>query len=275
LQGQRFSSYDEQVEQVERQDCHMPRFFIEKTIAPEEHQLRIEGDDAHHIRDVLRLRPGEELMVCDGTRTDLVGRIHSLDASGVTLEIISRMPNQTESPYETWLFQGLPKSDKMDSIIQKAVELGVTHMVPVQCQRSVVRLEPRDFAKKLARWNRIAQEAAKQCGRGILPEVGEPLSFRAAVDLASHLDLALVPWENERDQTIRAILEARQAGLLQLPHRPRIGILIGPEGGFALDEIDRALASGLQPVSLGRRILRTETAGPAVLAMLGYQFNDF
>jgi 16S rRNA (uracil1498-N3)-methyltransferase len=221
------------------------------------------------------MRPGEELTVCDGARTDYLTRIEVLDGTGITLLIEDRIVSQTESPCEIWLYQGLPKSDKLESIIQKAVELGVQAIVPVQCERSVVRLAASDYAKKLARWNKIAQEAAKQCGRGILPTVHEPVSFAKAVTAAAGCDLALIPWENERDQTIRQILTERQPALLQLPRRPRIGIVIGPEGGFSLDEVDLALNAGLQSVSLGRRILRTETAGPAVLAMLGYQFADF
>ena len=149
----------------------MPRFFIEQSVAPDETHVRIGGEDARHIRDVLRMRPGEELTVCDGARTDLLTCIEALDATGVTLRIEDRLASQTESPCEIWLFQGLPKADKLESIIQKSVELGVLTIVPVQCQRSVVRLEQRDVGKKLLRWNKIAQEAAKQCGRGVLPVV--------------------------------------------------------------------------------------------------------
>lgn len=251
----------------------MPRFFIEQTVDPGQVSLRIDGEDARHIRDVLRMRPGEKLIVCDGARTDLLTQIAALDPGGVTLAIEERWPSQTESPLDIWLFQGLPKADKLEMIIQKSVELGVLHIIPVQCRRSVVRLDARDVDKKLGRWNKIAQEAAKQCGRGVLPDVIRPLTFAAAVALAGQLDMALIPWENERQQSMRQLLSAAHSEFEHTSRRSKVGIFIGPEGGFAPDEIELALAGGWQPVSLGPRILRTETAGPAVLAMLSYQFE--
>lgn len=256
----------------------MPRFFIEQELPAEQENWVISGEDARHISSVLRMAVGDELTLCDGRRTDFAAKIIEITGSQVTVQIINRQPSQTESPLELWLFQGLPKSDKLDSIIQKSVELGVARIIPVACERSVARVDTKDAPRKVERWNKIAREAAKQCGRGQLPEVLAPLSFKAAIAKARTADLALIPWESEREQSLRTVIEAqatRLADLMVSGQRPRIAIMIGPEGGFSLDEIDLALAATVTPVTLGRRILRTETAGPAVLAMLGYQFNDF
>lgn len=256
----------------------MPRFFVEEEIPAEATRWGISGGDARHIRTVLRMAAGDELTLCDGRRTDIQARILALTDDVVELALGERQANQTESPLELWLFQGLPKSDKMDSIIQKSVELGASRIIPVACERSVAKIEAKDAIRKTERWNKIAREAAKQCGRGLLPQVESPISFREAIHLAAEADLALIPWENERDQSIRRLLTAQEPRLLSLVRdgqRPRVAVLIGPEGGFSLAEIDHALANGLEPVTLGQRILRTETAGPAVLAMLGYQFEPF
>lgn len=256
----------------------MPRFFVEEEIPADATTWGISGDDARHIRTVLRMSPGDALILCDGRRTDIQARILALTSDVVELSLGERQENQTESPLDIWLFQGLPKSDKMDAIIQKSVELGVSRIIPVACERSVAKLEAKDSVRKTERWNKIAREAAKQCGRGLLPLVEAPVSFREAIQLAAESDLALIPWESERDQSIRRLLTTEEPRLLALQkqgQRPRVAILIGPEGGFSMAEVDHALASGLKPVTLGRRILRTETAGPAVLAMLGYQFEPF
>ncbi len=262
----------------------MPRFFIEVELPAGQSTWSIEGADAHHITSVLRMAAGDDLTLSDGRRTDYTAKILDLGSNRVTVQITGRMPNQTESPLEIWLFQGLPKSDKLDGIIQKSVELGVARIIPVACDRSVARVDVKDAPRKVERWNKIAHEAAKQCGRGRLPEVVAPLSFKAAIAEARAADLAIIPWESERDQSLRTVLEAEMDRLnaiieahrqADMNSRPTIAILIGPEGGFSMPEIDTALQAGITPVTLGRRILRTETAGAAVLAMLVYRFDDF
>ncbi|MDD2534785.1 MAG: 16S rRNA (uracil(1498)-N(3))-methyltransferase [Eubacteriales bacterium] len=256
----------------------MPRFFIEQALRPDQTQWVINGEEARHIASVLRLEPGDPLVLCDGARTDYSARITAIDKVTVTVEILDRQPSQTESPLDITLYQGLPKSDKLDEIIQKAVELGVSRIVPMACERSVARVDARDAARKAERWQKIALAAAKQCGRGLVPIVSCVMSFRTVLDDCQTADLALIPWESERELSLRAQLETAAPKLqpqIDARLRPKIAILIGPEGGFSLSEIDQALAAGILPVTLGRRILRTETAGPTVLAMLGYQFNDF
>jgi 16S rRNA (uracil1498-N3)-methyltransferase len=250
----------------------MPRFFTEDCLDPAATSLTLSGGDFHHIRDVLRLKTGDELTVCDGCGCDLICRIERFGPDRVELTILARQANQTEPVYQATLFQGLAKGEKMDTIIQKAVELGAARIVPVICRRSVARLDQKDTAKKMQRWNRIAAEAAKQCGRGLMPTVGEPLSFAAAVNEAARADIRLIPWENERVNSMRTELEhtGMPAG-----RPPVISVMIGPEGGFDAAEIAVALAAGIRPVSLGRRILRTETAGAVALAMIMFRFDDF
>ena len=249
----------------------MPRFFLEECLDPAADMLQLTGADFHHIRDVLRLGPGDELIVCDGAHSDLRCRIRRFTAAAVELAVIERQANCTEPSYRAILYQGLAKGDKMDTIVQKAVELGVFKIVPVICRRSVTRPDENSLDRKLARWNRIAGEAAKQCGRGFMPQVARPLDFAAAAEAAARADICLIPWENERGRSLRQELENAAADKMQ----PEIALLIGPEGGFAADETEIAFAAGIRPVTLGRRILRTETAGAAALAMLIYRFNDF
>jgi 16S rRNA (uracil1498-N3)-methyltransferase len=260
----------------------MPRFFIEQGLALGRYKLQ--GDDFHHIRDVLRLKPGEMVTLCDGMGNDFSGKIESFQPDGVMLDLQERVANASEPPYRATLYQGLAKGDKMDTIIQKAVELGVTRIVPVQCGRSIVRLTAADAAKKTTRWNKIALAAAQQCGRGQIPAVSDILSFSAAVAEAARADIRLIPWEGERQCGIRAVLEADDGANDAIdtpgssdasPAAPSISILIGPEGGFAANELNLAVRAGIRPVTLGPRILRTETAGAAVLAMLLYRYDTF
>ena len=255
----------------------MPRFFIEAALDDKTETIRIAGEDHHHIAHVLRLQPGQTLTVCDGHRRDYVCEIAKIDGEQVYLRVLSCQDNQAEPPYEVTLYQGLAKGDKMDQIIQKAVELGAVSIVPVICARSVVRIKGKDIAKKTQRWQKIATEAAKQCGRGQLPEVKPAYSYLEAINALKDQTIALFPWESERKMSIREFLAgiSDSADIENMLEKPRIGIMIGPEGGFSAAEINEAEKAGITPVSLGRRILRTETAGTAVLAMLAYQYTDF
>ena len=252
----------------------MPRFFTEEAVSPLQSRLALTGEDAHHIAAVLRMKQGDELVVCDGARTDLLCRIEQMTTGQIGLLVLERNGNRTEPGYVVTLYQGLVKGDKMDQIIQKAVELGVTEIVPVDCRRSVARVHESDREKKGQRWNRIAAEAAKQCGRGVRPRVADVQPFAACLSGAAAAGLALIPWEMEREQSIRSVLtsfqaqwdgqdKARQSSGRE---QPTISILIGPEGGLTETEVEQACAAGIRPVTLGRRILRTETAGPAALA---------
>jgi len=261
----------------------MPRFFVENIIPDGECRIEIHGPDARHIREVLRMATGETLTVCDGARVDLLCLIEAFHGDKVVLRIQDRQRNETEPSFKATLYQGLPKGDKFDTIIQKCVELGVDRIVPVACERSIVKIASTDVPKKCQRWNRIAQEAAKQCGRGRIPEVTAPVRFAEAVDQAAAAiatgAIAFIPYEGERDQGLRLFLERTisEDRLIDEHNQPTpdVRFFIGPEGGFSPVEIATATAAGIQTVSLGRRILRTETASLAVLAMLGYHLSDF
>lgn len=256
----------------------MTRFFTEVKLPDGIESVQLDGDDARHAREVLRMRPGDRFVLCDGAGRDHGCVVTSLDRDGVRGRVESVAPNRSEPVYEAVLYQGIPKGDKLDDIVRKAVELGAARIVPVACARSVARWESADraTAAKVDRLRRIAREAAKQCGRGTVPEVGEPLGFDAACREAAAADLAFVPWESERGTSIRSLLtDYTERRAADPTGRPRIAFLIGPEGGFDAAEAERAAAAGIRPVSLGRRILRTETAGPAVLAMLTCLLDEF
>jgi len=252
----------------------MPKFFIEQVIDEQTQCISLTDRDAHHIAHVLRLKPGDGILVCDGARTDLHCEIEQISDRAVQLKILHRSLSQTEPPYQVVLYQGLVKGDKMSQIIQKSVELGVTSIVPVICRRSVSTPAETGRDKKNSRWNRIAEEAAKQCGRGICPDVQPICLFEDSLRTADPAELAIIPWEQERRCSIRSVLDQLSDEADEL-NPIRINLWIGPEGGFTEAEIELARQAGVQAVTLGKRILRTETAGPAVLAMMIYRFDDF
>ncbi len=224
---------------------------------------RITGSDVNHIVNVLRMETGEELEVSGGNRTWLA-RILSVERELVTVELV-RECESTELPCSVTLLQGLPKGDKLENIIQKSVELGVSKVVPVAMKRCVAKLEePKKQRAKLARWQAVAESAAKQSRRAVVPEVGAVLQWKEALALAGTFDVLLLPYENAKGmEETRRLLSGIKPGC-------SIGIVIGPEGGFEDAEVEQMREAGAGVISLGRRILRTETAGPAVLAMLGF-----
>ena len=242
----------------------MPRFFIDGTA---DGRAYIAGADALHIAKALRMRPGEALTLCDGKGTDFDGVLETVTDRQVTVRISASRPSQAEPTLAVTLYQGLPKGDKMDWIIQKAVELGVTAVVPVATRRSVARLEGK-ADKKQERWQLIAKGAAEQSGRGVIPEVCGVCSFTEALEQAESLDVVLIPYELEEGmaETVRVIE--------QIEPGQSVGIFIGPEGGFEEAEVLRAKEKGARPVTLGKRILRTETAGLTTLSILMYHIES-
>lgn len=231
----------------------MPRFFIDGTA---DGRAYIAGADALHIAKALRMRPGEALTLCDGKGTDFDGVLETVTDRQVTVRITASRPSQAEPTLAVTLYQGLPKGDKMDWIIQKAVELGVTAVVPVATRRSVARLEGK-ADKKQERWQRIAAEAAGQCGRGMLPSVERPLSWSQALSCLSG-EPALVFYEGG----------GRPLRELVTPSTRRLSVFVGPEGGFDPEEIDAIRRQGGGVATLGPRILRCETAPLAALTLL-------
>lgn len=245
----------------------MHRFFVEPSQIGEK-EIVITGPDVNHIRNVLRMRAGEELLAADGQGSEYRCILRELQDSEIRAEICRKLSGSAELPSRITLFQGLPKSDKMDLIIQKCVELGVFRIVPVTTKRTVVKLDAKKEESRRKRWTAVSESAAKQSGRGIIPEISGVQSFREAVEEAGELDVCLIPYEKAENMArTREILSGIPAGA-------SIGVFIGPEGGFEEEEVRETMEAGARPITLGRRILRTETAGMAVLAMLGYLLEE-
>lgn len=240
----------------------MYQFFVEPgAINTEEKRVYITGKDVNHIKNVLRMKPGEELNVSDG-EDGREYRCAVLDMTDdeVVCELRFIKEEGNELPSKVVLFQGLPKADKFEFIIQKCVELGVTEIVPVAMKRCVMKVEEKKASSKVARWQAIAEAAAKQSKRGIIPKVDDICSFTEALKKASECDVRLLPYEMADADSMgktREIFENLVPG-------KSIAVFIGPEGGFDDTEVSKALESGIQTITLGKRILRTETAGMTV-----------
>ena len=245
----------------------MYHFFVTPAQVQEGY-CRITGQDVNHIRNVLRMKPGEQIKIRDGISRNYVCAIEELEADRVRARILFEEEDSSELPCRISLFQGLPKSDKMDWIIQKAVELGVYQILPMATRRAVVKLDGKKAEAKVRRWNAVAESAAKQSGRMIIPEVTDVVSFSKACKMAGQMDCGLIPYE-----LARGMDEAREV-FGRIRPGMQVGILIGPEGGFDMEEIEEAQTEGILPVTLGRRILRTETAGMAALSILMFHLEQ-
>ena len=230
--------------------------------------VTIEGTDVNHMVNVLRMKVGEEVSVHDDVNRKYLCRIAELQEDKVCLSILEQQTSDTELPCRIYLFQGLPKGDKMEWIIQKGVELGAYAIVPVATKRAVVKLDEKKAQKKVARWNSIAESAAKQSGRGMIPEVLPVMKFAEALEFAKDLDLNLIPYEKAE-----GIADTKQR-IAEIRPGQSIGIFIGPEGGFEEAEVEMAKEMQAVPVTLGRRILRTETAGMTMLSILMYHLES-
>ena len=243
----------------------MQRFFVEPyQIEEEMHRIHINGTDVNHIKNVLRMKCGEDVWISDGGNKEYHCQIEELREDEVLLHILYAQEPEYELPNKIYLFQGLPKADKMELIIQKAVELGAYEIVPVATTRADVKLDAKKEKSKLARWQAISEAAAKQSKRAVIPQVHSVMSFAQALAYADMLDVRLIPYEMAEDMAkTRSLIEEIRPG-------QSIGIFIGPEGGFAPEEIEQAMAHAAQPITLGKRILRTETASMTVLSILMY-----
>lgn len=245
----------------------MHHFFVSPDQIDEKY-VTITGGDVNHIKNVLRMKIDEELLISNGQDKDYYCKIESISDDEIKAVILDEEFEGTELPTELYLFQGLPKSDKMELIIQKAVELGVKEIIPVATKRCVVKLDDKKEASKIKRWQAISESAAKQSRRIIIPEVSSVMSFKEAINRAKEFELGIIPYENFKDMTeTKEVLKKVQKGI-------KIGIFIGPEGGFEESEIQYALENGIHPISLGKRILRTETAGLAILSVLMFQLEN-
>ncbi|MDO4518175.1 MAG: RsmE family RNA methyltransferase [Bacillota bacterium] len=232
-------------------------------------------DDLHHMIKVLRLKEGEEVDVSDTVEWEYRARIESLSKTEATLRILDKQAFAREPEVEVTLFQGIPKAGKMENIIQKCVELGVHDIVPVFMDRTVV-VDKGNFKNKIDRWNKVSAEAVKQCKRGIIPEISDPVKTKEAIEAFADYDLVLFPYENERGKSLKeALLTATNPMYEEITGNSleRIAVIIGPEGGFSEDEAQAIVQAGGESVSLGKTILRTETAGMAALAMIMYELE--
>ena len=244
----------------------MHHFFVTPDQVDEKN-IYIEGSDVNHMRNVLRMKTGGQVEVSDGNNLKYLCKIVDYETDRAVLKILERRKADTELLSKLYLFQGLPKSDKMELIVQKAVELGAYKIVPVATKRCVVKLDAKKAEKKVERWNSIAESAAKQAGRSMIPEVSEVMSYQAALRMAKELDVVLIPYElAEGMEETKAVIKAMKSG-------QSVGIFIGPEGGFEQEEVEEAVMQGAKPVTLGRRILRTETAGMAMLSILMFELE--
>ena len=247
----------------------MPRFFVRKEQIADG-MVRILGDDAHHIARSLRMAAGESITVCDMQRMEYRCELVDFEDDKVVLaRVLESRQMNTEPPFVAHLYQALPKGDKMDTVIQKAVECGVSAVTPFESSRCIVRQKPEAEARKTERRARIAEEAAKQSGRGVIPSVFPTVSFSAMLDAAAKADLVLFCYEAEGTRPLRDILEAAER-TFPTDRVPQIAIVIGPEGGFSPEEAAAASERGFAMTGLGPRILRTETASGFVLASLVY-----
>lgn len=245
----------------------MYRFYVEADCISND-IITITGSDVNHIKNVLRLEKGDWIIACDGDGRDYVSRISEISSEYVRLGVEKVQETDTELNTKIVLFQGLPKKDKMELIIQKAVELGVSEIVPVAMKRCVVKLDSGKAGKKQERWQMIAEAAAKQSGRGIIPKVHKPVSLKEAFDIAGSLEYNMIPYE------LQDGIEKSREIVCEACSKSSVGIFIGPEGGYEQEEVEKAVELGIRPVTLGKRILRTETAGMALLSIMMFQMQD-
>ena len=246
----------------------MNRFFVEPSQIQGK-KIIITGSDVNHIRNVLRMKIGEEIAVSNGVdNREYRCGIEEYTEEEVICTLRFIKEDGVELPAKVYLFQGLPKADKMELIIQKAVELGVYEVIPVAAKRCVVKLDEKKAAAKVNRWQGIAEAAAKQSRRGVIPAVHSVMSMQEAIAYAHDMDVRIIPYELAEDmQHTKSVIEAVKAG-------ESVAVFIGPEGGFEESEVRAAVKEGIEPVTLGRRILRTETAGLTVLSWLMYQLES-
>lgn len=245
----------------------MYRFFV----APEQIgdvSISITGKDVNHIKNVLRMKVGETVLISDGSDREYICAIRQLKDDEVIADIEDINGRSRELPIKVTLFQALPKGDKMETVIQKMIELGAYEIVPMSTKRCVVKLDAKKAANKAKRWNAIAESAAKQSKRGVIPQVSEPVTYKQALEMAKGMDMLLIPYEEaENMEHTRRVVSEIKSGM-------SIGIFIGSEGGFAREEVELAKESGAREITLGKRILRTETAGMTIMAVLMYLMEE-
>ena len=247
----------------------MPKFFVQNNQI-KNGIISITGDDVNHIVNVLRLKKQDNIYVCDKDKQITYDtKIVQVQKEEVKCEILNRIEQNGESNIWVTIFQGLPKADKMEYIIQKTTELGVKQIIPVNMKRCVVKLNEKDVTKKIDRWNKIAQVAAKQCGRSFIPDVKNPINIDDLCNMVDDFDFIIVAYENEKDTSLKEILKNIKSKSIL-----KIGVVIGPEGGLEEDDVIKLEKKGAKIITLGNRILRTETAPVVILSNIMYELEN-
>lgn len=244
----------------------MPKFFVSEK---EENIIKIVNSDVNHIKNVLRKKIGDEIEVCDGTTgQDYLCVIEEITDQKIVCVIKEEINESSESNIKITVFQGLPKADKMELIIQKSVELGAYEITPVEMKRCVVQLKEKDKVKKIERWQKISEVAAKQSGRNIIPKINSIISIKEICNEFLNFDLIILAYENEKENTLKNVLKS-----LKVKENINIGIIIGPEGGFDEHEVESLKQYGAKIITLGKRILRTETAALNMISVILYELE--
>lgn len=248
----------------------MPKFFV-RDDQINDNKIDIVGEDVNHISNVLRMKVGAEFQVCNSDTTENYNvEIKSFEKEKIICSIINKMKSEAESDINLKIFQGIPKSDKMELIIQKSTELGIKELIPVDMERCVSKISGKDEKKKIDRWQKISEVAAKQSGRDMIPKIHNVIKINDLVKVISDFDMMIVPYEKaERYSFKDAIEEIKEYDKSNI----NIGIVIGPEGGFELSEIEQLREAGAKIVTLGKRILRTETVALAMSSVIMYELG--
>lgn len=249
----------------------MPKFFV-KNNCIQNNEIQMIGEDVNHIKNVLRKKIGDELTICNADcSVDYLCKIAKIEEDRIQCDILEKLENNAESNVKVTILQGLPKADKMELVIQKAVELGVHDITPIEMKRCVVKLADKDKTKKLQRWQKIAEVAAKQSGRNRIPKINDVESVKNICNFCTEYDIVIVAYENEKENKLKYELEKLKS---KQTENLKIAILIGPEGGIDKEEINLLKENGIKTVTLGNRILRTETVALNILSIIMYEFEE-
>lgn len=249
----------------------MPKFFV-KDNQVNDNKIVIIGEDVNHIKNVLRKSIGDSIEVCNQHNgQNYLAKIASLNKDKIECAVIQTLENKTESNLFIHIFQGIPKADKMELIIQKSVELGASRITPVAMKRSIVKLSPKDETKKIQRWQKISEVAAKQCGRSIIPKIDNAIKVQDICKITEDYDIVLVAYENEKENKLKyEIQNLKEKSNSNL----KIAIVIGPEGGLELEDVELLKENGAKVITLGSRILRTETVALNMVSILTYELEN-
>lgn len=252
----------------------MPKFFVENNQIKND-TIYIKNQDVNHIKKVLRKNIEDEITICDeNTKQDYLCKITNIEENEITCKILKELETNVESNIEVSIFQGLPKADKMELIIQKSVELGVHDIIPIEMKRCVVKLKEKDKTKKIERWQKISEVAAKQCGRNYIPKINNIENLKEISEKIKDYDAVLVAYEEEKENTLKNELKLLKKDNQENNKKIKIAIVIGPEGGIDKEEINALEKNGAKIITLGKRILRTETVALNVLSIIMYELEN-